>query len=289
MSNLLSQIEQGYPKFSKSHKRIADFILHNYEKAAYCTAARLGAETGISESTVVRFATHLGFEGYPEFQAALQDDIKSKLTTIQRMEVADLKMSDSDVLDRVMRRDREAIKETLENISREDFAAAAKAVNGAERIYILGVRSAAPLADFMYFYLKMIYDNVVLITSASSSEEFENIFKIRKTDACIAISFPRYSKQVVSTLKYAKDKGATVVAITDSETSPIAALADFTLTAKSNMASFMDSLVAPLSLINALIVEMTLDRKDDVHNTFSELESIWDKYGVYDTEDTADE
>ncbi|MBR5015613.1 MAG: MurR/RpiR family transcriptional regulator, partial [Clostridia bacterium] len=202
---------------------------------------------------------------------------------------ADLKMSDSDVLDRVMRRDREAIKETLENISREDFAAAAKAVNGAERIYILGVRSAAPLADFMYFYLKMIYDNVVLITSASSSEEFENIFKIKKSDACIAISFPRYSKQVVSTLKYAKDKGATVVAITDSETSPIAALADFTLTAKSNMASFMDSLVAPLSLINALIVEMTLDRKDDVHNTFSELESIWDKYGVYDTEDTADE
>ncbi len=282
MSKLLSQIENIYPTLSKSHKKIADFILNNYEKAAYYTAARLGLETDISESTVVRFATQLGFDGYPEFQDALQEDIKGKLTTLQRMEVASLKLVDEDVLDKVMRNDRASIKETLENISREDFMGAAAALNTADKIYILGVRSSAPLANFIYFYLKMIYDNVVLITSASSSEEFEQIFKIKKNDICLAISFPRYSKQVVKTLEYAKEKGAKIIAITDSTSSPIAPLANYTLTAKSNMASFMDSLVAPLSLINALIVEATMEKRDEVLDTFFELESVWDKYDVYE-------
>jgi DNA-binding MurR/RpiR family transcriptional regulator len=283
---LLSRIEQEYPKFSKSHKRIADFILNDYQKAAYYTAAKLGEETDISESTVVRFAAQLGFEGFPEFQAALRDDIKGKLTTLQRMEVASFKMLDEDVLEKVMRSDRDAIKETLANVSHDDFKAAAAAINDADRIYILGVRSAAPLANFMNFYLKMVYDNVVLITSASSSEEFENIFKIRKEDVCIAISFPRYSKQVVTTLEYAKEKGAKIIAVTDSDSSPIAPLATYLLKAKSNMASFTDSLVAPLSLINALIVEATIGKRDEVLGTFAELESIWDKYDVYEkTED----
>jgi len=286
MSTLLSRIEQEYPKFSKSHKRIADFILNDYQKAAYYTAAKLGEETDISESTVVRFAAQLGFEGFPEFQAALRDDIKGKLTTLQRMEVASFKMLDEDVLEKVMRSDRDAIKETLANVSHDDFKAAATAINDADRIYILGVRSAAPLANFMNFYLKMVYDNVVLITSASSSEEFENIFKIRKEDVCIAISFPRYSKQVVTTLEYAKEKGAKIIAVTDSDSSPIAPLATYLLKAKSNMASFTDSLVAPLSLINALIVEATIGKRDEVLGTFAELESIWDKYDVYEkTED----
>ncbi len=286
MSTLLSRIEQEYPKFSKSHKRIADFILNDYQKAAYYTAAKLGEETDISESTVVRFAAQLGFEGFPEFQAALRDDIKGKLTTLQRMEVASFKMLDEDVLEKVMRSDRDAIKETLANVSHDDFKAAAAAINDADRIYILGVRSAAPLANFMNFYLKMVYDNVVLITSASSSEEFENIFKIRKEDVCIAISFPRYSKQVVTTLEYAKEKGAKIIAVTDSDSSPIAPLATYLLKAKSNMASFTDSLVAPLSLINALIVEATIGKRDEVLGTFAELESIWDKYDVYEkTED----
>lgn len=282
MSKLLSQIETIYPTLSKSHKKIADFILNNYEKAAYYTAAKLGAETDISESTVVRFATHLGFEGYPEFQDALQEEIKGKLTTLQRIEVASLKLVDEDVLDKVMRNDRASIKETLENISRDDFEKSAKAINEAEKIYILGVRSSAPLANFLYFYLKLVYDNVVLITSASSSEEFEQIFKIGTKDVCLAISFPRYSKQVVKTLEYAKQKGAKIIAITDSTTSPIAPYANYVLTAKSNMASFMDSLVAPLSLINALIVEAALDKRDEVLDTFTELESVWEKYDVYE-------
>ncbi|MCR4747486.1 MAG: MurR/RpiR family transcriptional regulator [Clostridiales bacterium] len=290
MSTLLSRIEQEYPKFSKSHKRIADFILNDYQKAAYYTAAKLGEETDISESTVVRFAAQLGFEGFPEFQAALRDDIKGKLTTLQRMEVASFKMLDEDVLEKVMRSDRDAIKETLANVSHDDFKVAAAAINDADRIYILGVRSAAPLANFMNFYLKMVYDNVVLITSASSSEEFENIFKIRKEDVCIAISFPRYSKQVVTTLEYAKEKGAKIIAVTDSDSSPIAPLATYLLKAKSNMASFTDSLVAPLSLINALIVEATIGKRDEVLGTFAELESIWDKYDVYEkTEDSDNE
>lgn len=290
MSTLLSRIEQEYPNFSKSHKRIADFILNDYQKAAYYTAAKLGEETDISESTVVRFAAQLGFEGFPEFQAALRDDIKGKLTTLQRMEVASFKMLDEDVLEKVMRSDRDAIKETLTNVSHEDFKAAAAAINNADKIYILGVRSAAPLANFMNFYLKMVYDNVVLITSASSSEEFENIFKIKKEDVCIAISFPRYSKQVVTTLEYARDKGAKIIAVTDSDSSPIAPLATYLLKAKSNMASFTDSLVAPLSLINALIVEATVGKRDEVLGTFAELESIWDKYDVYEkTEDSDNE
>ena len=199
-------------------------------------------------------------------------------------------MLDEDVLEKVMRSDRDAIKETLANVSHDDFKAAAAAINDADRIYILGVRSAAPLANFMNFYLKMVYDNVVLITSASSSEEFENIFKIRKEDVCIAISFPRYSKQVVTTLEYAKEKGAKIIAVTDSDSSPIAPLATYLLKAKSNMASFTDSLVAPLSLINALIVEATIGKRDEVLGTFAELESIWDKYDVYEkTEDSDNE
>lgn len=290
MSTLLSQIEKEYPSFSKSHKKIADFILNNYEKAACFTAAKLGAETDISESTVVRFATHLGFEGFPEFQNALREEIKGKLTTVQRMEVASLRMQDEDVLEKVMQSDRNAIKDTINSVSREDFKSAAQAINNAGKIYILGVRSAAPLANFLYFYLKMIYDNVVLITSASSSEEFENIFKIKKTDVCIAISFPRYSKQVVTTLEYAKEKGADIIAITDSGTAPIAPLANHVLVARSNMASFMDSLAAPLSLINALVVEATLEKRDEVADTFAELEGMWAKYDVYErAEDSENE
>ncbi|MBQ0136088.1 MAG: MurR/RpiR family transcriptional regulator [Oscillospiraceae bacterium] len=282
MSTLLSQIENAYPTLTKSHKRIAEFILNNYEKAAYYTAAKLGTETDISESTVVRFATYMGFEGYPEFQMALQEDIKGKLTTLQRMEVSSLKLIDDDVLEKVMKNDRSSIKETLENVSREDFNNAADAINAADKIYILGVRSSAPLANFIYFYLKMVYDNVVLITSASSSEEFEQIFKIKENDVCLAISFPRYSKQVAKTLEYAKEKGAKIIAITDSITSPIAPLANFVLTAKSSMVSFMDSLVAPLSLINALILAATLEKRDEVLDTFAELETVWDKYDVYE-------
>lgn len=281
-NSLLNRIEQVYPELSKSHKKIADFILNNYEKAAYYTAAKLGQETDISESTVVRFATSLGFVGYPEFQDALQDDIKGKLTTLQRMEIASLKMSNEDVLTKVLSNDRASIKETLQNVSREDFKNAAKAINDAEKIYIVGIRSSATLANFIYFYFKMVYSNVVLIDTASASEMFEKIFKISEKDVCIAISFPRYSKTVAKTLDYVKDKGTKIIAITDSTNSPIVADSNYVLTAKSSMASYVDSLVAPLSLVNALIVEATMERRDDVLDTFSELENVWDKYDVYE-------
>ncbi len=282
--SLLVRIENVYPDLSKSHKKIADYILNNYEKAAFYTAAKLGQETDISESTVVRFATQMGYEGYPEFQDALQESIKGKLTTLQRMEVASLKMVNEDVLKKVLSNDRASIKETLETVNRKDFDSAAKAINKAKKIYILGVRSSAPLAGYMYFYFKLIYDNVILIDSASASEMFEKIFKISKDDICIAISFPRYSKQVVKTLEYVKDKGADIIAITDSNSSPIAPLSNYVLTAKSNMASFMDSLVAPLSLINALAVAATLENRDEVLSTFNELENVWKNYDVYEND-----
>lgn len=280
--SLLSKIEQDYPKFSKSHKKIADFILNNYQKAAFFTAAKLGEVTDISESTVVRFATSMGFEGYPEFQEALQENIKGKLTTLQRMEVSSLKMVNEDILTKVLSDDRAAIKETLSMVSSEKFYSAAEKINTAEKIYILGVRSSAPLANFMYFYFKMVYENVVLIDGAAASEIFEDIFKITKNDVCIAISFPRYSRQVVNTLKYVKDKGAEIIAITDSESSPIAPYSNYVLTAKTSMTSFTDSLVAPLSLINALVVASSAKKREQTLSTFAELENVWKKYGVYE-------
>lgn len=280
--SLLSKIEQDYTKLSKSHKKIADFILKDYQKAAFYTAARLGEETDISESTVVRFATYMGFEGYPEFQEALQENIKGKLTTLQRMEVSSLKMVNEDVLTKVLTDDRTAIKETLSMVSPDKFYSAADKINKAEKIYILGVRSSAPLANFMYFYFKMVYDNVVLIDGAATSEIFEDIFKINDKDVCIAISFPRYSRQVVNTLRYVKEKGASIIAITDSESSPIAPFSEYVLTAKTSMTSFTDSLVAPLSLINALIVASSLEKREETLTTFTELENVWKKYGVYE-------
>ena len=280
--SLLSKIEQDYPKLSKSHKKIADFILNNYQKAAFFTAAKLGEVTDISESTVVRFATYMGFEGYPEFQEALQENIKGKLTTLQRMEVSSLKMVNEDILTKVLSDDRAAIKETLSMVSSEKFYSAAEKINNAEKIYILGVRSSAPLANFMYFYFKMVYENVVLIDGAAASEIFEDIFKITKNDVCIAISFPRYSRQVVNTLKYVKDKGAEIIAITDGESSPIAPYSNYVLTAKTSMTSFTDSLVAPLSLINALVVASSAKKREQTLSTFAELDNVWKKYGVYE-------
>lgn len=289
-SSVLTLIEEQYPKLSKSHKRIADYILNNYEKAAFLTAAKLGQETGISESTAVRFATQLGFEGYPEFQSNLQETIRGKLTSTQRMEVASIHIWEGDLLENVMMSDRQTIKDTLESVSREDFQGAAEAINQAKTIYILGVRSTAPLANFIYFYFKLIYDKVKLITAASSSEMYEEIFKISDEDVCLALSFPRYSRQVIKTLRYVHSKGAKIIAITDSEQAPIAELSDYLLVAKNSMVSFVDSMVAPLSLIDALIVASARERREDVQKTFLELDSVWDNYNVYETSgDLADE
>ena len=288
-TSVLSLIEEHHSRLSKSHKKIADYILNNYEVAAYHTAAKLGSVTGISESTVVRFATQLGFRGYPEFQTALQESIKGKLTSTQRMEVASVQLSQEDLLENVLKNDRQTIKETLESVSREDFAAAANAINSARKIYILGIRSSAPLADFVYFYFKLVYDNVKLITAACSSEMFEEIFRIGEEDVLIALSFPRYSKQVIKTVKYVKERGAKIIAITDSDIAPIAELSDYLLVAKNSMVSFVDSMVAPLSLINALIIASARGRREEVQKTFMELDNVWDNYNVYQTGETVDE
>jgi DNA-binding MurR/RpiR family transcriptional regulator len=236
----------------------------------------------ISESTVVRFATQLGFEGYIEFQKGLHELIKSKLTSIQRVEVTSVRMSNNDILKKVLTSDIEMIKNTLNIISRESFKSAAEQINRAKKIYILGVRSAAPLASFIYFYFNLIYDSVELVDTQSESGIFEHIFKITDEDVCIAISFPRYSKQIINALQFINSKGAKIIAITDNENSPIAAFAHYILTAISDMASFVDSLVAPLSVINALIVAVSLKNKDEVFKKFRELEDVWDKYQVYE-------
>lgn len=280
--DLLSQIQSLYPTFSKGQKNIARFIIDHYEKAAFMTASKLGSIVGVSESTVVRFASELGYEGYPELQKSLQELIRSKLTSVQRIEVSTDRLGERDILEKVLNSDIEKIKKTIAELSRDDFNGAVNAIVNASKIYILGVRSASALANFLGLYFNYIFDHVVLINTTSGSEVFEQIMRINENDVVIGISFPRYSTRTVKALRFASDRGAKVIAITDSEISPIYRYATYKLIAKSDMASFVDSLVAPLSLINALIVAVGIKCKDQVYNTFSALERIWDEYGVYE-------
>ncbi len=281
--NFQLRIENAYPTLSKGHKRIADFIKNNYEKASFMTAASLGKAVGVSESTVVRFASNIGFDGYPELQKYLQEAVKSHLTSVQRMDVAASRYGGDDFIDRAFMTDIEMIKQTRDSISREAFSKSAEAINKAKKIYILGVRSSAALASFAAFYLRFLYENVVLIDTSASSELFEQMFRISEDDVCIAISFPRYSNQTVKALSFAKSRGATIISITDGEMSPIAPYATHLLVAKSSMVSFVDSLVAPLSVINALVAASAREKRDDVYNDFKALEEIWDEYQVYRT------
>ncbi|MBQ2973177.1 MAG: MurR/RpiR family transcriptional regulator [Clostridia bacterium] len=281
--NFNRKIEDIYKTLSKGHKKIADYIMNNYEKASFMTAASLGKAVGVSESTVVRFASNIGFDGYPELQKYLQEMVKSHLTSVQRMDVAASRFDGDDMLDKAFAVDIEMIKATREGISRDAFEKSADAINNAKKIYILGVRSSAALASFAAFYFRFLYENVVLVDTSASSEIFEQMFRIGADDVCIAISFPRYSTQTVKALNFAKDRGATIISITDGEMSPIAQLATHLLVAKSSMVSFVDSLVAPLSLINALVAAAARKKQDDVYNDFRELEKIWDEYHVYRT------
>lgn len=281
--NFQLRIENVYPTLSKGHKKIADFIKSNYEKASFMTAASLGKAVGVSESTVVRFASNIGFDGYPELQKYLQEAVKSHLTSVQRMDVAASRYGSDDFIDRAFMTDIEMIKQTRDSISREAFSKSAEAINKAKKIYILGVRSSAALASFAAFYLRFLYENVVLIDTSASSELFEQMFRISEDDVCIAISFPRYSNQTVKALSFAKSRGATIISITDGEMSPIAAYATHLLVAKSSMVSFVDSLVAPLSVINALVAASAREKREDVYNDFKALEEIWDEYHVYRT------
>ncbi len=281
-NDLLEKIKASMPEFSKGQRAIGNYILANYDKAAFMTASRLGEVTGVSESTVVRFATALGYEGYPELQVALQELIRIRLTSVQRMEITNDRIGESDVLDSVLSSDMAKIRATLETVSRRDFASASEAIVNAKRIYIIGVRSSASLASFLAFNFRFMFDNVTLVQTTSGSEIFEQLMRVSKDDVVIAISFPRYSKRIISAVEFAHMQGAHVVALTDSALSPIASHANSTLYAKSDMVSFVDSLVAPLSIINALIVDIARKKKTELQNVFSRLESIWDEYDVYD-------
>lgn len=280
--NLLVLMEERMPEFSKGQKRIARYILDHYDKAAYMTASRLGSIVEVSESTVVRFAIEVGFDGYPEMQRALQELIRTRLTAVQRVDVTNSLIGEDDVLDKVLGSDADKIRRTLDEIDRKSFDEAVDKIVSARSIYIIGVRSSSTLAGFLNFNFRMILDNVKFVQTTSGSEMFEQIMSIGPEDVLIAISFPRYSKRIINAVEYATGAGADVISITDSRQSPIAAGADQLLLARSDMVSFVDSLVAPLSIINAIIVAVARKKPDDVRERLEKLEHIWDEYDVYD-------
>ena len=280
--NLLVLMEERMPEFSKGQKRIARYILDHYDKAAYMTASRLGSIVEVSESTVVRFAIEVGFDGYPEMQRALQELIRTRLTAVQRVDGTNSLIGEDDVLDKVLGSDADKIRRTLDEIDRKSFDEAVEKIVAARSIYIIGVRSSSTLAGFLNFNFRMILDNVKFVQTTSGSEMFEQIMSIGPEDVLIAISFPRYSKRIINAVEYATGAGADVISITDSRQSPIAAGADQLLLARSDMVSFVDSLVAPLSIINAIIVAVARKKPDDVRERLEKLEHIWDEYDVYD-------
>ena len=281
--NLLKEIEDNFPKFSKSQKIISKYILENYDKAAYMTASKLGSAVGVSESTVVRFALELGFEGYPEFQHSLQEIVRIRLTSFQRMDVTNSLIGDGDILTKVLNSDIDKIKRTIDEIDRKAFNNSVESRVNAKSIYIAGFGSSAILASSLSHSLRMIFDNVKLLDASSTDEIYAQIMNASKGDVIVAISFPRYSKKLISATNFAKDAGVTIIALTDSPASPIAALADDLLVARSDMASFSDSLVAPLSVINALVVAVSRKKQDELRIRLHKLEKIWDEYNVYDT------
>jgi DNA-binding MurR/RpiR family transcriptional regulator len=286
--DLIKRIQEKLSEMSKGQKLIANYIINHYDKAAFMTAARLGEVVGVSESTVVRFAIELGYDGYPKLQKVLQELIKSKLTSVQRIEVSSSRISEDNILRSVLQSDMEKIKFTLEEINQIDFNKIVESILNAKKIYVLGVRSSAPLASFLGFYFNLIFDNVRLVHTTSVSEMFEQILRATEGDVVIGISFPRYSKRTIKAMQYVKSQGATVIAITDSMESPMAQYADHSMIAHSDMASFVDSLVAPLSVINALIVAIGMRKKETLYQTFEKLENIWDEYQVYEKYDNID-
>ena len=258
--DILTVIQDSMHTFSKGQRKIANFILESYDKAAFMTASRLGQRVGVSESTVVRFAFELGYDGYPDMQRSLQKMIRNRLTTVQRIEVTNDRLGDQDLLSMVLQSDVEKIRQTLEELDRDSFYKAVDAIVSAN----------------------LIFDNVVLVSANTASEIFESLLRVGEGDVVIGISFPRYSSRTVQALSFARDRGATTVAITDSETSPLAPISRYTLMARSDMASFVDSLVAPLSLVNALLVAVSQRKNEDLASTFHTLEEIWEEYGVYE-------
>ncbi len=280
--DFLRILQEKEPTFSKGQKRIARYITDSYDKAAFMTANRLGKTVGVSESTVVRFAVDLGFEGYPSMQKAMREMVLNRLTSVQRIEVANNRFGDQDVVTTVLHSDMEKLRQTSEMISREEFHATVNAILKAKRVYILGVRSVAPLANFLGYYLNYMFNNVHVISGSSVGEMFEKIVSVNADDVIIAFSFPRYSASTTKGARYCRSAGATVIGITDSKDSPLGQCSDHVLMAKSDMVSLVDSLVAPLSLVNALIVAIAARREKELSQTFANLERIWDEYDVYE-------
>ncbi len=280
-NELFIKLESGYRKFSKGQKKLADFIRENYDKAAFLTAARMGEEVGVSESTVVRFAMALGYEGYPEFQKALGELVRTELNSIQRMEVTYGRISQGEILSTVLQSDIEKIRLTMNGIDHEAFELAVDTILKARKIYIVGIRSCAPLADFLAFYLNLICENVISVHTNSSSEIFEQLIRIGGEDVIIGISFPRYSMRALKALEFASNRKAKVITLTDSIHSPMTLYSSCNLIARSDMASIVDSLVAPLSVVNALVVALCMRKQSEVITMLETLEGIWDEYQVY--------
>ena len=283
--NLLVRIQKKYNTFSKGQKNLADYIIKNYDKAVFLTAARLGKEVGVSESTTVRFATQLGYKGFPEFHRALEELVRNRLTSIQRMEVTYGHVPQGEILDTIFQSDIEKIKMTMESIDHNAFELAVDTLLEARTIYIVGIRSCAPLASFLGFYLNLILDDVRLVQKNSASEIFEQMIRINEKDVIIGISFPRYSMRTLKAIEFANNRNAKVITITDSVHSPINLYSSCNLIAKSDMASIVDSLVAPLSVVNALVVALCMKRQNEVVNTLESMEKIWDEYQVYSSDE----
>lgn len=280
-NDLSNRINEAYSRMSKGQKLLASYITDNYDKAVFLTAAKMGEVVGVSESTVVRFATHLGYKGYPEFQKALEELVRNKLNSIQRMEVTYGRISQSKILESVLKSDADKIHTTLEKIDQHAFEVAVDTILHAKHIYIIGIRSCAPIASFMAFYFTLMFQNVHLIQTSSSSEIFEQMVRIGKEDVIIGISFPRYSMRTLKAMEFANDRNAKVIAITDSAHSPMNLYSSCNLFARSDMVSIVDSLVAPLSVINALVVALCLKCPQEVRKNLEMLEEAWNNYQVY--------
>ena len=281
-SDILTTIHDQLRTFSKGQKLIANYILQSYDKAAFMTASRLGKTVGVSESTVVRFAVELGFDGYPSMQRTLQELVRNKLTSVQRIEVANDRIGNQDVVSTVLQADIDTLRKTSETLDRREMNASVELILQAKRIYIIGVRSSTAIADFLNFYFRNIFENVSLVSSTSTSEMFEQMLRVGKGDVVIGISLPRYSSRTVKTMQYAKDCGAATIAITDKPDAPAGKLADHVLVAKSDMVSIVDSLVAPMSVVNALVVSLAQEQQTQMAKTYEDLETLWDEYDVYE-------
>ena len=284
-NDLLNRINHNYSAMSKGQKLLATYITDNYDKAVFLTAAKMGDIVGVSESTVVRFAMSLGYKGYPEFQKALEELVRNKLNSVQRMEVTYGRISQSEILEAVLQSDADKLKTTLEKIDHNAFELAVDTILNAKNIYIVGIRSCAPLASFLSFYLTLMFDNVRLLHTNSASELFEQMVRIDENDVIIGISFPRYSMRTLKALEFANNRSAKVITITDSIHSPMNLYSSCNLIADSDMASIVDSLVAPLSVINALIVALCMKKQKEVAKTLTTLEEIWDEYQVYENDE----